>query len=292
MRPTVENVPLFRTIEPYQPRPAALLNGGLLAVALLWAIATAVTHGGGPGRIFLIGVHHASPHLLPVARDAVTPTDLNTLVKFGPAPEDPWRAIASIYFKIIRVLKVLDSDQDLVISPWESFTAPAALRRLDTNHDGKLSAEECGFFMGEDSALPAESVGRARLAFMRENPVLAALDADHDGEISAAEIANSAHALQTLDRNHDGSLTPAELIPDRLASQAAMILVKLDTDSNGSLSPAEWENEAKPLRDLLQSADRNHDGVVTRKELENELHLREEQTRDVERARHAARIPQ
>jgi Ca2+-binding EF-hand superfamily protein len=188
------------------------------------------------------------------------------------------------------VLDVLDSDKDLIISPWENFTAPAALRRLDTNHDGKLSAEECGFFIGPNTRMPPDAVARARLAFMRDNPVLEALDADHDGEISAAEIDNSSHALQKLDRNGDGSLTPDELIPDQQSSQAAIILFRLDTNGDGSLSRAEWSDEDGALRELLQSADRNHDGVVTRVELKNELALRSERKREIEGARRAAGI--
>jgi EF hand len=124
------------------------------------------------------------------------------------------RPIASAYFKAIRVLNALDADHDLTISQWEIITAPAALRRLDTNHDGRLSAE-CGFFLGANTVVSPEFVKRARGEFMRDNPVLATLDADHDGVISASEIENSSSALRKLDRNGDGSLTPDELIPDR-----------------------------------------------------------------------------
>jgi hypothetical protein len=119
---------------------------------------------------------------------------------------------------MIRVLDILDADHDWVISPWEIMTAPAALRRLDWNHDCKLSPEECGFFVGENpkNKLDPQLVQRGRLDFMRLNPVLAALDADHDGEISSDEIKNSSAALRTLDKNQDGSLTPAEVLPDAL----------------------------------------------------------------------------
>jgi Ca2+-binding EF-hand superfamily protein len=191
------------------------------------------------------------------------------------------------------VLAALDANQDLVISPWEIITAPAALRKLDTDHDGKLSPEECGFFLGANpqSALDPEFVKRARLEFMRVNPVLAALDADHDGEISETEIMNSAAALKTLDKNGDGSLTPDELIPDQPAIQAAMILSRLDTNGDGKISSAEWaSDEAAPLRDLLKSADRNHNGFTTAEELKKELRLREEQKRQFDNASRAAGV--
>ena len=117
---------------------------------------------------------------------------------------------ANAYFRMIRVLDILDADHDWIISPWEITTAPAALRRLDNNHDGKLSPEECGFYLGANPKINLDPprVQLERLRFMRLNPVLAALDSDHDGEISADEIKNSSAALRTLDQNRDGSLTP------------------------------------------------------------------------------------
>jgi Ca2+-binding EF-hand superfamily protein len=286
------DIPVFRSLDTYQPRPAALLNGGILAVAVLYAVFLAIGHGGSGRQAFLIGAHRPGLPLFPLERASFTPeNELNTVVKFGPAPEDPWHAIASLYFKLSPVLRALDADGDLILSPWEIVTAPAALRRLDRDHDGKLSAEECGFFLGADSkmVLDPQFVKRARLDFMGFNPVLAALDADHDGEISETEILNSAAALRKLDKNGDGSLTPDELIPDQAANQAALILSRLDTNRDGRISAAEWaRDEAEPLRDLLKSADRNHDGVTTAEELTRELRLQEEQRRQFENAVRAA----
>jgi len=128
-----------------------------------------------------------------------------------------------------------------------------------------------------------------RRAFMRVNPVLAALDADHDGEISAAEIMNSSSALNKLDRNGDGILTPDELLPDQEAIQAAVIMMRLDKNGDGSISRAELESpDAEPLREVLQSADRNQDGLTTQDELTTELRLRAESRKLSENAQRAA----
>ena len=282
------DVPLFRTMEPYKPRPAAFFQGGLLTVLVLCGLVSLIGKGA-TARAFLFGVHHPSPHLLPVDRASVAESDLSTMVRFGPEPEDPWRPIASIYFKAILVLNVLDADRDLALSQWEIITAPAALRKLDVNQDGKLSAEECGFSLGAGGKIPMEFVERARLEFMRAHPVLAALDADRNGIISAAEVASSSSPLRTLDRNDDGRLSPDELIPDQTVTQAAVIMVRLDADGDGTVSRAEQASEdAQSLGEILQSADRNHDGLITRDELRLELRLRGEQKSELDNARRAA----
>jgi len=121
-------------------------------------------------------------------------------------PAVPFAAhFRAVYFRTMPVIAALDADHDQVISAAEIANAPAMLRTLDTNHDGKLTADECG-----SSASAGSDAG---LAYMRFHPVLAALDADDDGEISAKEIENAPAALKTLDRNHDGKLTSDEILP-------------------------------------------------------------------------------
>ena len=284
----VTDVPVFLSMDPYKPRSAALLQGGFLTLVILSVVVSLIGERRA-SQPFLIGVHRPGQLLLSVDRSSIVESDLHTTVTMGSAPEDPWHAIAAIYFKQIRVLDALDADHDLTISPWEIITAPAARRKLDKNHDGKLSPEECGFFVAANSQMPPETIERARRQFMRVNPVLAALDADHDGEISASEIMHSSSALKQLDRNGDANLTPDELLPGEESIQAALIMMRFDKDGDGRISRKEWESQdAMPLRDLLQSADRNHDGLTTQDELARELRLRSENRRLVENARRAA----
>jgi len=214
-------VPLFRTIEDYRPHPAALLQGGLLAMLSILAAVLLIGKAGGFARPFLIGVHFSKPSLLPIDRNSVAASDLNTTVKLGPNPFEAWLKLARPYFASLDVLRVLDADRDFTLSPGEIAGAPAALRKLDTNHDGKLSPEECGLHIDPGSLAPA-MLAKLHQRFMSYHPVLAALDVDHDGEISAWEIDHAAASLRKLDRNLDGYLTPDEVIPFEIAFRAGL----------------------------------------------------------------------
>jgi len=140
------------------------------------------------------------------------------------------------------------------------------LWKLDRNHDGKLTAEECGLKV--DPSLEGIPLGRARLAFMRVHPVLAALDTNHDGEISESEIRNAAAALRTLDSNGDGRLVEREVQPDRAALMASNIMLALDRNGDGRISPDERQGAiAARFRVLLNRADREAKGYVTEEDL-------------------------
>ena len=263
----------FQQIEPYKPRGIALAQGGVLALLVLAGVVNAINHGGGKVRTFLIGMHRPGFGLIKVERTDGAP--LNTIVEAG-SDVDPWRPFARSYFRSVKVLGALDADANLVISADELLNAPAALLKLDTNHDGKLSAEECGFLPGADD-VDAKALQKARLVFMAENPVLAALDTDHDGEISSAEIANSPASLKTLDIVADGRLTPYEVIPSQALSRAASLMSRFDANDAGVISIGglhKEDTDTADIRRILMDADRNHDGVVTRGELIVELAAR------------------
>jgi hypothetical protein len=214
-------VPLFQTVEPYRPRPAALLQGGLLAILSILSAVVLIDKGGGVARPFLIGVQFSRPGLLPIDRNSVTAGDLNTTVRVGPDPYDAWLKLARPYFASMPVLRALDTDRDFTLSPLEIAGAPAALRKLDTNHEGKVTAQECGLHFDPNSVPPA-TLMQLRRQFMSYHPVLAALDSDHDSEISPGEIDRAAAALKTLDRNRDGYLTADELVPFAMAVRAGL----------------------------------------------------------------------
>jgi hypothetical protein len=214
-------VPLFQTIETYKPHPAALLQGGLLAILSISLAVLLIAKAGGAARPFLIGVHFSRPGILPIDRNSIAAGDLNTTVGVAPDPFEAWLKLARPYFASMPVLRALDTDRDLTLSPWELANAPAVLRTLDTNRAGKLTPEDCGLHIAPHSVPPA-LMAQLRQRFMSLNPLLAALDADHDGEISAAEIDRAAASLKQLDLNHDGYLTPDELLPFEMTVRAGL----------------------------------------------------------------------
>jgi Ca2+-binding EF-hand superfamily protein len=275
--------PRFRTLDHVPLRRPAVFGGAGLA-AIAFGLIAALIGREGYQQSLLLGAYHPRPGLLSVARSSFE-ENLNARVQFAHPPEDPLNGIAAVYFKVVRALGVLDANKDLVISPWEIFTAPAGLRRLDGNHDGKLSAEELGFSLGSNS-MSEEFAHRSRLAFMRENPALAVLDENHDGELSTAEIANSFRTLTALDRNGDGSLTPDEVIPDQQIARSATLFMALDANGDGFISREERNNRNESsLQNLLENADRNQDGYVTLGEFKTEYLLRIEHKHQLDAAR-------
>lgn len=213
--------PLFQVIEAYKPAPAALVHGGLLAILSICAATFLIAKGGGVARPYVIGAHFSRPGILPIDRASVTASDLDTAVKVGPEPIEAWLKVARPYFSSMPVLRALDIDGNLTLSPSEIASAPAALRGLDANHLGKLTAEACGLRI-DPSSMSAAMAARIRRRFMGYHPALAALDADGDSEISAQEVDHAAAALKSLDRNHDGYLTPDELVPFEMAVRAGL----------------------------------------------------------------------
>jgi len=214
------NEPVFHTFESFRPHRGILTAGAVLSLVFFGAITFTIGRGGRPAEL-LIGARHPRRSVLPVQRSSIQPADPTTDVKIRD-PVDPWRKFAAFYFNVILALRALDADEDLVISALEIANAAASLKRLDRDQDGRLTPEECGHYLGEfgaDAEMDAHFAKLTGLAFMRLNPVLAALDVDGSGEVSAGEINGSSAALKHLDKNADRSLTINEVVPERVQNQ-------------------------------------------------------------------------
>jgi len=255
-----DGVPLFYSAEAEIPRLSALMRGALITLLAFGLICLVMSHRWRQTYL-IVGSHHPSPsHLLGAHTDAQPVSDLPAEVKVNPYPFHP---PISPYFRFLLVLGALDVDQDNVLSAEEIENAPAALWNLDKNHDGVLTAEECG--LKPDPNLDPLKLGSVRLTFMRVHPVLAALDANHDGVISESEIRNAAVALRTLDSNGDGKLTERELLPDQAIAMAAGIMGMLDSNGDGRITKD--ERHGSFAAEILDRADRDEKGYVTEEDL-------------------------
>jgi len=255
-----DGVPLFYSAEAEVPRLSALMPAALITLLAFGMICLVMSHRWRQTYL-IVGSHHPSPsHVLAAHTDAQAVSDLPAEVKVNPYPFHP---PVSAYFRFLLVLGALDADQDNVISAEEIENAPAALWKLDRNHDGQLTAEECG--LKPDPNLDPLMLGSVRLTFMRVHPVLAALDANHDGVISESEIRNAAAALRTLDANRDGKLVERELLPDQAIAMAAGIMATLDKNGDGKITKD--ERKGSFAADILDRADGEGKGYITEEDL-------------------------
>jgi hypothetical protein len=136
----------------------------------------------------------------------------------------------------------LDANSDETIDVGEIANAVAALKKLDKNGDGQLTADEYrpqrpggrgkGYGRGKSGGdgqppdtTPADAQNLPQGGGQMQGdpptqdqplpPIVTALDANGDSVIDAGELAKAVAALKKLDKNGDGKLSPDEYRPLR-----------------------------------------------------------------------------
>ena len=115
--------------------------------------------------------------------------------------------------------------------------------RIDTNHDGSISAAELATEQQRELVLAKNALQQQAQARFKQ------LDTNKDGQLSPAEFAAVAptirtsqtpqQALQALDSNHDGKLSADEFRAPQLAK-----FNKADANHDGTVTPAEAQAAA------------------------------------------------
>ena len=126
------------------------------------------------------------------------------------------------------VYAALDADHDGTISAAELADAPGALKAIDRNGDGALSADEIRPEFGPGG--PGGRGGRGR-----GGP-------DEPGETPATSPDELAATLMGFDKDSDGKLTKAEL-PERLQG----LFDRADADKDNSLTSDEIKKSATSM---------------------------------------------
>ena len=163
------------------------------------------------------------------------------------------------------LVAAIDTDHDGVLSAKEIGNAAAALKTLDKNGDGKLTADEVrpnfgGRGRGGPGGSPDEMVKR-----------LMEFDKNGDGKLSKDEVPERMQGMfDRADTNNDGVLTEDEIRkmprPQRGpggGGRVDPVFAALDTNHDGELSAAEIANAPAALMTL----DKSHDGTLTQDEL-------------------------
>jgi Ca2+-binding EF-hand superfamily protein len=153
--------------------------------------------------------------------------------------------------------------------------------RLDTNRDGKLTADELAGERRElviradankDGAVTFDEFAARSRQFLvrRVEAEFKAIDADGDGKLTKAE-ADAARGKPLLlllaDANKDGAVTKEELAKayaGRGGAASDRVFEALDADKDGKISTAEWQAAGERRFARL---DRNKDGAITADEV-------------------------
>jgi Ca2+-binding EF-hand superfamily protein len=227
-----------------------------------------------PPRVFLLALDtdhdgQLSAEEIANATKALLALDKNHDGQITPDEYAPrFQADSPVANELYARLMAMDANKDGVLTIGEvPERMQPMFQRGDTNHDGKLSADEIRAMANAQADPQGRPVGRNNASVqLRVDPITNALDVDHDGIFSAAELASAPGALKTLDKNADGILSVDELRVRQQtpAERASHAMDEWDGDRDGFLIKGELPDR---MVANFEAMDLNHDGKVDMEEL-------------------------
>jgi len=178
----------------------------------------------------------------------------------GPGGPGPQRGLA--------IFQALDTDHDNSLSAAEIDAAPAVLKQLDKNADGKVAGDEfpAGRGRGEGRGRGGSGVGDESPAAPPTPDELVAtfmaFDKNKDGKLTKKEVPERMQGMfARADANHDDVLTADEL-------KAVAAAQPQPTAARPGVGPEGRRGEGGPPRDVLFLAlDQNNDGELSSDEI-------------------------
>ena len=163
------------------------------------------------------------------------------------------------------IFTVLDVNGDMVIDAAELAQATANLKKLDVDHDGKISIEEMLPRRKGGPGMPPGPGGAGGPGGPSSPPplppIVTAFGPDRNGNISADAIARAAELLRKLDANGDGKLTADEYLhgPTDSPPERPGTGPEPDAPAGRTATPA--------LPPIVAVLDANHDTVIDAQEI-------------------------
>ncbi|MEO8368002.1 MAG: hypothetical protein ABI806_02225 [Candidatus Solibacter sp.] len=142
------------------------------------------------------------------------------------------------------IVTALDADHDGAISAAEMANAPAALRALDKNHDGKLTLDETRAVMAFGRGGFEGRGGRGPEGGQRQ-----------EGAGGADSVEETVKTLMAFDANGDGKLQKSE-VPERMQG----IFERSDVDKDGILTADELRATARTQSQQTAARGRGGEG--------------------------------
>jgi Ca2+-binding EF-hand superfamily protein len=171
-------------------------------------------------------------------------------------------AIAQEQSQMASRFRALDRNGDGVVTRDEWRGADRAFRNHDWNGDGVLSGDEVRAGRQAPDSPSGEHIAWTEEQFQQ-------LDRNHDGRLSRHEWNFDQARFDRADHDGNGQVTRSEFLGgvDMDDEPAGLRFERLDANADNRITRDEWRSSLESFN----ARDVNQDGVLTRRELEEDL---------------------